>query len=156
MNAAYLHLLLNHVPVIGIPIGLFILVIGIFWKKDAFIRVALLVFIFCAVFTIPVYFSGEPAEESIEHMPGVSHSQIDEHEESGEIALASASVLGVVALAGIFWFQRYPLLPRWFVLTALIVSLFVSAILTRTAHLGGLIRHPEMTDSQPSVSGPEE
>jgi hypothetical protein len=156
MNAAYLHLLVNHVPVIGIPIALFVLVVGIVWKKDQFVRVALLLCVFCAVLTIPVYFSGEPAEHRIEHLPGVSHSKIDEHEESGEIGFAGVSVLAVLSLAGMIWFRRFPILPRWFVMTVLIVCLFVSAILTRTAHLGGLIRHPEMSNSQPSVPEPEE
>ncbi|MBK6504255.1 MAG: hypothetical protein IPG02_00910 [Ignavibacteria bacterium] len=66
MNPAHLHLVINHVPVIGTMITLFILAIGIIKKSDDVKKVAMLVLILTSVITIPVYLSGGNAEEMVE------------------------------------------------------------------------------------------
>ena len=40
-----------------------------------------------AVLTIPVFLTGEETEESVEHLAGVSHDLIEEHEELAEKAI---------------------------------------------------------------------
>ena len=40
--------------------------------------------IMVGVSVVPVYFSGEPAEGKIEHLPGVTEKNIHNHEEAAE------------------------------------------------------------------------
>ncbi|WP_161888277.1 hypothetical protein [Pontibacter russatus] len=49
-----------------------------------------------AVMAVPVYLTGEPAEERVEHLAGVSEAMIEEHEEEAEVAIM---VMALAALA---------------------------------------------------------
>ena len=68
MNAALLHLMMNHLPIIALPIFLGVLSWGRLKNQDAVIHVGLCGIILAALTVLPVYFTGEPAEEVIEHM----------------------------------------------------------------------------------------
>jgi len=65
MNAAYTHIVLNHIPVIGMIIGFFLLVIGLLARRHILVKVSLVMFVVFALFTIPVYLTGEPAGKQI-------------------------------------------------------------------------------------------
>jgi hypothetical protein len=49
----------------------------------------------------------------------------------------------VGALGGLITFRRNKLMPNWFATSVLAMSLVVSVLMTRTAYLGGEIRHTE-------------
>ena len=92
MNAAHLHLLLNHLPVIGIPIiGVFLL-LALAGKQQALVRIALGFTVVLALLTVPVYLSGEPAEEIVEDLPGVPHAVLEEHEEIANVTFVATEV----------------------------------------------------------------
>ena len=74
MNAAYTHIVLNHIPVIGMIVGFFLLVIGLLARRDLLVKASLVMFVVFALFTIPVYLSGEPAGKQISGQPGFSGS----------------------------------------------------------------------------------
>jgi hypothetical protein len=52
------------------------------------------VFVFTALLALPVYFIGEPAEEVVEHLPGVAKSLIEKHENAALFALLMAGGAG--------------------------------------------------------------
>ena len=60
MNPAHLHLhlLLNHIPVLGVGFGLAVLGWAAFRPRPEFARLALVVFIVSALAAIPTYLSG--------------------------------------------------------------------------------------------------
>ena len=64
MNWAHVHLLINHIPVLGTVFGTLLLVFGMAKKNETIKRVSLGIFAIIAVATVPVYFTGEPAEEN--------------------------------------------------------------------------------------------
>ena len=108
-----------------------------------------------AVTTVPVFLSGEPAEEIVEHRPGVSERVIHEHEEMGELTLIFVAIAGIFAL-GAWLFERLKApAPQavWFAL--LFVGIVNLALFVRTAHLGGLIRHDELRTNTMVESGGE-
>lgn len=142
-NWAHVHLMLNHIPVLGVPFGLALLIVGLVRKNETLIRSALVVFAVVAALTVIVYETGEPAEEVVEHMPGITESRINTHEESAEASLAVTSILGIVALAGALRFRRSGSVPRWFALSTLLLGLVTVGFLSWTAFLGGEIHHPE-------------
>lgn len=144
MNPAHLHLVLNHVPVLGTVFGLGILAFG-FWKRNESIkRLALGILVLNGLLAIPAYLTGEPAESAIRGVPGVASPLIEPHEEAAGIALAGALGLGALALGGLVFFRGGRPLPNWLGVTALIGALVVSGLMGYTANLGGKIHHPEI------------
>ncbi|MGB7208450.1 MAG: hypothetical protein WBD27_07310 [Pyrinomonadaceae bacterium] len=144
MDALHIHLLLNHFPVIGTLIGLTLLVLGFVSKSDAIKRASLAVFLGIALLTIPVYLTGEPAEESVERSVGVSKALIEDHEDAAMPALIAMEITGFFALIGLFVSFRAPRFANVSFAAALILSLVTFGLMARTANLGGQIRHVEI------------
>lgn len=114
MTLTHLHLMLNHVPVLGTAFGLGLLAFGIWRQSDELKKAALGFFVIAALIAIPAYLTGEPAEEVVESLPGVSDTIIEQHEQAAVIAFTGIVALGVVALAGLFFLRRGKLVPAWF------------------------------------------
>jgi uncharacterized membrane protein len=151
MNWAHVHLLLNHIPVLGTVFGTLLLVFGMAKKNEEIKRVSLGVFVIIAVATLPVYFTGEPTEEIVEHLPGVAEPIIEEHEEAALVSLIAVGILGILALI-VLWRSRHAdTLPKGYVTLALILAIVVSALMAWTADLGGKIRHSEIRSEMNSA-----
>lgn len=145
MNAAHLHLILNHIPVLGTAFGLALLAWGLIRGSDELRRASLGVLVIVSLFTIPTYLTGEPAEEAIEHLSGVNQDAIEEHEDAAKFAFAGDLVLGAVALGGLIVFRGSRFAPAWLDILVLVLAVLVFAMMVRTANLGGHIRHPEIS-----------
>ena len=143
INLAHVHLLLNHIPVLGSVFSLLFLSYAYIRKSQELTKTALGIVIIIALMTIPTYFTGEPAEEIIEKMPGIEKELIHEHEESAEYAFIGILILGAVCLGGLFYFRHKSSIPQGFTITVILLTLIICGIMARTAHLGGLIQHPE-------------
>lgn len=146
MNQSQIHLALTHLPVILTLTGSVILAISLFIRNVTVTKVAFYILIAACVFALPVFFSGEGAEETVEHLPGVSESLIQKHESWANISIYIIIGTGLLALAGLFKIEGKPLMQtlRYFVLLAAIVS---SGLIGWTAHLGGRIRHTEISQA---------
>jgi uncharacterized membrane protein len=149
MNAAQVHLALTHMPVILSLTGLIILLIALFTKKQILINTALIILIAAGLFSIPVFLSGEGAEEIVEEMSGVSGSIIEKHEDIAKYSFFAALGTGLVAIFALIRLNAR--LSRIFTLLVVGGSLITSGLMTYTAHLGGQIRHPEITSGQASA-----
>ena len=154
MNPLYVHLLLNHIPVIGTA-GAVLLLLGALIARSRDIAVAgLVALVVVALVTIPVFLTGEPAEEHVEHLPGFSRHAIHEHEEAGEWALWGMEIAGVVALGTlILAWRRGGVVPRGATIATLAVAVLALAIVIRAAGLGGDIRHTEVDSLSGDVQG---
>ncbi len=143
-NPAHLHLILNHAPLIGFGFGVLLLVISHLWKSKDLLRGAQIVLFVSALLTIPVYLSGEPAEEIVEQMPGMNDAIIHEHEDAALWGMISVQLTGLLALAGLIFSRgnRVPLKPL--AIANLVVALWAIAVLVRVNNLGGQIHHPEI------------
>lgn len=144
MDLLYLHLVLNHFPVIGTFIGIALLILGFVSRSDAVKRASLAVLIGMALMTVPVYLTGEPAEERVENAAGVSKPLMEEHEDAAGLAFAAMGVAGFVALASLLIAFRAPKYANFGFAAALVVSLAAFGLVARTASLGGQIRHAEI------------
>lgn len=143
MPQTQIHLLLNHVPIIGSLIASAILAWGMLRKNEEVMRVSFCLLIVSAIVALPVYFSGEGAEEAVEHLPGVVERLIEDHEKFAKGAFVLMNTLGLSAVVGLVLSLRKAL-PHWYVICVLLLSLVNDAIMAQTAHLGGLIRHSEI------------
>jgi hypothetical protein len=145
MNGAHLHLMLNHLPVLGVGFGLLLLLAARFRKSTDLTRAALVVFVLAAGAAGTAYLTGEPAEEAVEEVAAVTEQSIEQHEEAATAALVLTGLLGAGALFGLVGYRRQALPPAWFTGTALIGALVAGGAMAYTANLGGQIRHPEIS-----------
>jgi len=153
MNATHLHLMLNHLPVLGTAFGLGLLVFGLWRRSNELKKVALGVFVLAALATVPVYLTGEPAEDGVKSLPGVSHAFMEEHEDAAGAAFTGVAVLGVAAFVGLIVYRRGRALPVWFSVSSVVAALLVSGLMGWAATLGGQIRHSEIRSGGPQTHG---
>lgn len=143
MNGPFVHLTLNHIPIIGVFFVLALLALGWVRRSEELADTSFLALVVLALIAIAVYFSGEAAEEAIEHLAGISETRIEAHEEAALVAFIAVEILGAAALAALLWRRRLGTLRAWVGGVALLAAV-VAGIFAWTAHRGGLIRHPEL------------
>jgi hypothetical protein len=146
MNAVHLHLLLNHLPVIGSLFAVLILVWALIRRNTEIARAALGLFVIAAITGLAAYYTGEPAEHAAEDIAGVSERAIHSHEESAELATVLLGGYGVFALGALLYLRkRAAEFPRGLISLALVLALVPTGAMAWTANQGGKIRHPEIT-----------
>ena len=143
MNYAHLHLLLNHVPVIGSIVGLGLFLISFFGKNEDLRRSSYIIFAAVALVTIPTFLSGFGAQQMIKG-PGVSDALISRHEGSALLSLWFMELTGAIALIGLWQSHATVSPPRWNVSAVLLFSVLTVVLMARTGNTGGDIRHPEL------------
>jgi uncharacterized membrane protein len=151
MNSAHIHLILNHIPIIGIPIALAFLLYGIWTDNKSSRRFSLLILSILAVAALPVYLTGEPAEEVVEHLPGVAESFIEAHEEAGKVSLILTLITGGASLLAL-WFQNNQKKARLISFGVIGIASASIVSLLYTANLGGQIRHTEFRSENAAQS----
>lgn len=154
MNAIHLHLMLNHIPVLGTAFGLGLLLYGLWRKSDELKKTALGVFALVAGIAVPVYLTGESAESDVAALPGVSKPIVEQHDEAAAVAFTGVLVLGIAAAVGLFRFRRGRSLSAGFSLAMVVAALIVSGLMAWTANLGGRIRHSEIRAPQTPPATP--
>ncbi|MBK7786357.1 MAG: hypothetical protein KA180_02705 [Gemmatimonadales bacterium] len=144
MSATHLHLMFNHLPVLGTPLVLALLLWGLFRRSRDVQRTALGAAVIVAALSYPVFLTGEPAEERVEDAAWMQERMVHEHEERAEAALIAIMITGAVALVTL-WQSRGDR-PVTIGLTGLTAAgLLASAGLFGWAALaGGVIRHDEI------------
>lgn len=147
MNQTHIHLLLNHFPIVGTLIGSCLLLWGILKKNDQIRSISAFLLAAMAIVAIPVFLTGEPAEESVEHLSGVSENMISLHEEAAEIAIWLMGITGIIAAAALFLAWKKHKQANIVFLIAFILSAVSFASMARTGYLGGQIRHTEIANS---------
>lgn len=142
MNAAHIHLMLNHVPLFGAAAVTILFVVALVLRQQGVARGGLVVALVTAAVAVVVYLTGEPAEELVENLPGISEAVMETHEEIALVATLVMGAFAVVALYGLVAF-RHGVSMR-FTRVLLVLSLFPLATMAYTAYLGGQIRHSEI------------
>jgi len=143
MNTVHLHLLLNHLPVVGTLIGTLLLAVALLRRSDELGRVSLGLFALLGVIALAVYLTGEPAEDAVEKLPGFSHGVVDRHQDAALVATIVVGLVGTFALASLLFYRRRAL-PRWVTVLGFGAALVASSAMAYTANLGGQIRHTEI------------
>lgn len=146
MDATHVHLILNHFPIIGTLIATVIMAVAIAYKNQSLQLTALSTWVLMALIAIPVFLTGEPAEETVEKLPGVVEATMEAHEEAAEFAFWLMEALGALSLVALILHFRNAAgiaLPR----VAFFVGIVVCIAMARTGYLGGQIRHTELSST---------
>jgi uncharacterized membrane protein len=112
MNPAHLHLMLNHLPVVGLALALVFLGWGLARRNQTLTKTSLATLVAIALLAILAFLTGEPAEGIAERLPEVSKPFIEKHEEAAQIAFVATLVAGVAALASL-WLFRAKAVALW-------------------------------------------
>ncbi len=158
LSPTHLHLLLNHFPTIGFIIGLTLFVAALYANSDHLKQAALVIFVGVAILTIPTYTSGNAAQVALCVAEGadpctdtdMSRPLIEAHEGAAFGAMMLMFVTGGFAWLGLYQYRRLLRMPRWNAAVVLILALLTFAGMSRTAALGGEIRHSEIRVTQVS------
>lgn len=148
MNPAHLHLVVNHLPIVGFAIGVLLLLATMIFRGDRGLFLAsLIVLVASGAGGLAAQFTGEPAEEIVEGLPDVPESLIESHEDAAKIATIIASittVLGVVIALVVF--RREGKIPMSAVAILFVATTVTSAAMGWTGFQGGKIRHTEIRE----------
>lgn len=154
MSLVHLHLLLNHVPVVGALFAVLLFAAALVRQETISVRFTLGFTVALAVVAVTVYFTGGAAEEVVEKLAGVTERSIERHEEAAEITTIAIAILGSLSLIALALFRRRTI-PRWVAFAGFVGAIAISALMGWTANLGGQIRHSEIQSTSSQLGGGE-
>lgn len=159
MDSTHIHLFLNHAPVAGVAFGLFFLTMGLLRRSETMRLSAITLFTLSSLLVLPVFFTGEAAEDKVEGLPGVSESVIETHEDAAKVAIWGMVVLGITSIGALTYAAKKRSLPMPLIGLVAVVAVTSMGLIGRTAYLGGQIRHTEVSANatgQSNQDGPNE
>ena len=143
LDVAHIHLMLNHLPVIGAPLLLLLLTIGFLGGSHELVTVSLALVVGLAVATGLVYLTGEPAEELVERAPWFRKALAETHEKHATVGLVAMLVTGEAAGLALT-LRRRPRAGVWLPRATWSGLVLSTLLLGWTAWSGGQIRHEEV------------
>lgn len=151
-DPAYRHMLLNHIPIIGLFIAWVVLVTGLALRQTALLFTGLALVALTAGTSIPVDQYGDAAYPAIyDSLDGHGRGWLDYHAELAETwvpVLVANAVLALIAI--VVGMMRRKLL-LWAALLVALVTLAGIGGASVVARAGGKIQHPEFRLSDPPV-----
>ena len=149
-DPAYRHVLLNHIPIIGLIIAWLILAVGLVLRQTVLLFTGLTLIAITAGISVPVANYGDAAYPAVyDLLKGRSRDWLDYHAELAETwlpLLYANSALAIAAIA-IGW-ARVRWLP-WVCLVIALITLIAIGGVSIVANAGGKIQHPEFRISEP-------
>ncbi len=146
MNDVHFHLVVTHLPIVGVLIGFLILLAGYITKSPQVKTTALGIFIFSALAAIAAFYTGEGAEDIVEKLPGVSETLIHKHEELAELFYTVMLILGGVSLVTLFINYKKSTFAKYGFVAVLLLSMSCIVISKFVGTSGGEIMHSEIRD----------
>jgi hypothetical protein len=151
-DPAYRHMLLNHVPVIGLFMAFLVLATGLVVRQRALLFTGLVLIALTAGTSIPVVTYGDAAYPAIyDSLNGHGRQWLDYHAELAESwvpLLYFNTALAAIAIAvGLV----HPRLLYWTSLLVALVTLAGIGGASVVASSGGRIQHPEFRISDPPL-----
>lgn len=152
MNGTQIHLALNHFPIAGMFLAFPVLLWGLIAKNNSIKFVGIALVIIATLTGFVMMESGESAEETVEHKPGVTKELIHEHEEAAEAAIVCFNITSALAIVWLIMFKLNKNHQEKVFAMLILASLTSSGLIARAAHEGGKIRHDEIRSGASAVS----
>jgi len=146
----YIHVLINPLPVYGLAMGLFALIVAFFLKSRPAQIVALIVVLICSASAFPVYELGEQAYDRVVSMadePG--RAWLDEHQDRAEDLIWFFYALALLSAAALIAPRKWPRSAIPLVIAVILLSAVTLGIGGYIAYAGGKVRHREFRNLPP-------
>ena len=147
MNLAHLHLVLTHLPIVGLFMVMLINLYAIFNKNNEIKKLTLWGYVVVGIFVVLAYFTGDGAEEIVKTYPNISNETIELHE---HFALAFLIGLSIISSASVYiiYKNKEKQISDKTIQFLLIGSFILCVIAIETGSTGGNIRHSEITQGE--------
>lgn len=144
MNWPYLHILINHFPIILTVVGTAALALAFVVKHRGVWLFALGTLTLAGLAIYPTFYTGDEAGHAMRDTWYVVRDMVKEHEESADFALPAVLVMG--AASAYTWWRMLRrevtgLPPVWLRVVVALLAVFTLSVVIRTAYLGGQIIH---------------
>jgi len=144
MTAAYTHIVIVHLPVVGLIFTVAVTLLGLFFNDRRLILIGCAFTVVCAVGSAVAYGSGPPAFDQLRGgLDKATMELAEQHAVIGRAAFIGAILAGIVALQGLLRTAADDGPSPWLVRGLAVLLIVVAGLMAWTAHLGGGIRHPE-------------
>ncbi|MCL8008343.1 hypothetical protein M8845_13005 [Gelidibacter japonicus] len=144
MNDVHFHLVVTHLPIVGVLIGFLVLLTGYFTKSPQVKTTALGIFIFSALSAIAAFYTGEAAEDIVENLQGISETLIHTHEEQAELFYIMMLILGGASLVTMFIQYKKSTFAKYGFIVVLLLSVSSIVMSKFVGTSGGEIIHAEI------------
>jgi hypothetical protein len=150
-NPAYRHLLINHLPILGLAAAALVLFFALFFRSRAVLAPALIAILLLAASAIPVRQTGEQAFKQIEKTAddaGVDWLYL--HADRANAGMPAYYVLAGLALVALLAPFKWPRSATPLALAVLLASFACIAIGGWIAQAGGPVIHVELRPPLPA------
>ncbi len=144
MNDAHVHLIFNHLPLGGSIMSMIVLLAGLIYKNQVIKNTAFSLIILSAICAIPVFLTGEGAEEILESINQDNRHFIHEHEETAEKAFWILEATALLSIASLITINKNKNAYKYFQIATVILAIISSMAMIYTGNTGGQIRHTEI------------
>ncbi len=146
MNQAHLHLIVNHLPIVGSLFAAGLLGAGVFRRNATLSQAGLVAVLIAGLLGLPAQLTGAGAAAIAQNLPRVSRALIHNHAEAAELGFWALEGAATLALLSLLMLKNAS--PRAGLLTilTLVLTLFSFGLLARAGNLGGQIRHTEIRE----------
>jgi formate hydrogenlyase subunit 3/multisubunit Na+/H+ antiporter MnhD subunit len=148
MNPAHIHLLVNHLPIIGQFFSVFLVLVAFYFRQEeGVLAAAVTVMLLSALGAVAAFLTGSPAIKQIATLPGIAHQYINLHYKRAKLALLFSII---TALVGVFFmynaFSKTGVNHIYWYLLMLFCAGITAIIMIFTGNVGGKIHHPEIRE----------
>lgn len=152
-NPAYRHLLLNHLPILGLAAGALALFFAFFLRSRAAQVPALLVILVMAASAFPVYESGEQAYKQIRRVADdTGVDWLDTHMDRADQGVRAFYALAGLTLVALVLPIKWPRTGTPLAAVVLLASAACIGVGGWIAQAGGPIMHAELRPAAPAAS----
>ena len=140
-DAAHLHLMVNHFPVVLSIVGMASLAVGAVTRRDFYWRAGLILMVLAAIAAGVAILTGESASDEIRQRAFVVRGTIGAHSSAAYAALWALLVAGVIS-GYARWSARareVMALPAWLRELVLLLALVGASLVSYAAYRGGII-----------------
>lgn len=148
------HLVLNHVPLVGLIFGLVFFVAGLKRSSEAALLAGLRIFVAMGIVVLLVAGSGLVSANLLAEAAWLDPDALSGHQQVGILTLVVLVGLGGFSGVMLFVSRTIPQFPAWAMTTVLVLALAGVGASMWAAYLGGALRHTELGRAHPvSTSG---
>ena len=154
----HVHVMLNHIPVIALGIGVFLMAYGLLRRQSQVLGLGFFLAVVCALLMLVVSETGEEAAHSFKKgalaklIDPASLELIEAHEERAEKAEPVVYGAGIVSLLGLLSLWKVKDFSGKLGILAVIAGTVGVGMQLWAADAGGKIRHPEFRSDAPATS----